>query len=208
MFDRRLRVARPQVLTRVAVLDDLPVLVALWDELRIVGGRAERAVNPLLAADVRDQLVAALADPQCRIVLACAEDEPAGMAVMCVSRPDPLSDIQLVNVAHIVVSRGKRHRGIGHALIAAGADFATERHIDHVAVSVYPSLRDASRFYARLGFAPVAVRRIAPVAVLRRRLGNDPNSSVLVDAARRRTRLMRPLPPQRIRRAAGERVDS
>jgi hypothetical protein len=92
--------------------------------------------------------------------------------------------------------------------MAAAADFATERHIDHVAVSVYPSLRDASRFYARLGFAPVAVRRIAPVAVLRRRLGGEPNTPMLIDLARRRTRLIRPVPPQRGRRAAAERVES
>jgi GNAT superfamily N-acetyltransferase len=201
-------VARPQVLTRIAVQEDLPVLLALWDELRIVGGRAERAVNPLTAVDVRDGLLGALVDPECRVMLACAEDQPAGMAVMHVTRPDPLSDIRLVHVVHIVVSRMKRHRGIGHALIATAADFASERHIDHVSVSVYPSLRDASRFYARLGFAPVAVRRIAPVGVLRRRLGSDPNISMLADAARRRTRLMRPVPPQRIRRSAGERVDS
>jgi ribosomal protein S18 acetylase RimI-like enzyme len=201
-------VVRPQVLTRIAVQDDLPVLLALWDELRIVGGRAERAVNPLTAVDVRDRLLEALLDPECRVMLACAEDQPAGMAVLQVIRPDPLSDIRLVHVVHIVVSRMKRHRGIGHALIATAADFANERRIDHVAVSVYPSLRDASRFYARLGFAPVAVRRIAPVAVLRRRLGNDPNISMLADAARRRTRLMRPVQPQRNRRSAGERVDS
>lgn len=200
--------ARPLVITRIAVHDDLPVLLSLWDELRVVGGRAERAVNPLTAVDVSDRLVEALVDPQCRVVIACADDQPAGMAVMRVTRPDPLSDNQLVYVAHIVVSRAKRHRGVGHALIAAAADFATARHIDHVAVSVYPSLRDASRFYARLGFAPVAVRRIAPVVVLRRRLGNDPNTSIVVHAARRRTRLLRPVPPQRSRRASGERVDS
>jgi hypothetical protein len=102
----------------------------------------------------------------------------------------------------------KRHHGIGHALVAAAADFASERHIDHVAVSVYPSLRDANRFYARLGFAPVAVRRIAPVAVLRRRLGSDPTGAMVSDAAVRRTRLLRSVQPQRIRRVASERVDS
>jgi GNAT superfamily N-acetyltransferase len=201
-------VSRPQAFTRIARPEDLPVLLALWDELRIVGGRAERAVNPLTVVDVRDRLIEALADPECRVVLACSDDQPAGMAVMRVTRPDPLSDGRLVYVPHIVVSRMKRHHGIGHALVAAAADFASENHVDHVAVSVYPSLREANRFYARLGFAPVAVRRIAPVAVLRRRLGNDPTGAMVSDAAVRRTRLLRTVQPQRIRRVASERVDS
>jgi hypothetical protein len=34
-------------------------------------------------------------------------------------------------------------------------------------VSVHPGSRDANRFFARLGFAPMAVRRVAPVAVVR-----------------------------------------
>jgi ribosomal protein S18 acetylase RimI-like enzyme len=118
-----------------------------------------------------------------------------------------LSDARLVKIVHIVVSRSSRHRGVGHALIGAAADFAAERHIDHVAASVYPSLRDASRFYARLGFAPVAVRRIAPVAVLRRRLSAERVPAALVDAKRLRNRLPRALPAQRVRRVAAERIE-
>jgi ribosomal protein S18 acetylase RimI-like enzyme len=120
-----------------------------------------------------------------------------------------LSDAEIVHMSHLVVSRANQHRGVGHALVAAATEFAVERHVDHVAVSVYPSLRDASRFYARLGFAPLAVRRIAPVSVLRRRLENDKAVALGVDGVRRRTRIMRPVPPQRTRRVpTGERVDS
>jgi hypothetical protein len=35
---------------------------------------------------------------------------------------------------------------------------------------VHPGSRDANRFFARLGFAPMVVRRVAPVAVVRRHL--------------------------------------
>jgi GNAT superfamily N-acetyltransferase len=201
-------VPRPLVVTRVAIPEDLPTLLALWDELRQVGGRAERAVNPLTAIDVRTRLLEVISDPTCRVVLACAGDLPAGMAVMKVTAPDPLSDSKLVYIAHLVVSRSKRHHGVGHALIAAAADFAAERHVDHVAASVYPSLREANRFYARLGFAPVAVRRIAPVAALRRRLGNDRLNPMLADSARRRTRMIRPVPRQRVERGSPEQIDS
>jgi GNAT superfamily N-acetyltransferase len=201
-------VSRALVVTRIAIQDDLPTLLALWDELRQVGGRAERAVNPMTEIDVRDRLLSVLSDPMCRVVLACAEDQPAGMAVLCVTQPDPLSDSQLVKIVHLVVSRTERHHGVGHALVAAAADFASERHIDHVAVGVYPSLREANRFYARLGFAPLAVRRIAPVSVLRRRLGSDRTNPMLADSVRRRTRIIRPVPRQRTQRGSSERIES
>jgi GNAT superfamily N-acetyltransferase len=194
------------VVTRPALATDLVTLQSLWDELRQVGGRAERAMNPSSPIDIRDQLLRVLDDPICRVTLATADDEPVGMSVMRVTQPDPLSDATVVYVVHLVVSRTSRHRGVGHALLAAAADFAAERHVDHVAVSVYPSLRDASRFYARLGFAPVATRRIAPVAALRRQLGREASLSPAGELVRRRTRLARPVPPQRARRSNPEKL--
>ena len=97
--------SRPLVVTRPATAEDLPILLALWDELRQVGGRAERAVNPIVAADVSDRLAAVLVDPMCRVVIACADGVPVGMTVLAVAAPDPLSDAQIVHVAHLVVSR-------------------------------------------------------------------------------------------------------
>ena len=40
-------------------------------------------------------------------------------------------------------------------------------------VAVYAASREANRFFARLGFAPVSVNRVAPVAGLRRILGAE-----------------------------------
>jgi N-acetylglutamate synthase-like GNAT family acetyltransferase len=125
------------------------------------------------------------------------------------ARPDPLSENQLVYVPHLVVTRTTRHLGVGHALMSAAADYATSLHVDHVAVGVYPTLRETNRFYARLGFAPAVVHRIAPVTVLRRRLGRDRPSPVLGDAMRRRTRLVRPaVAAPQLTRAPKEQVES
>jgi GNAT superfamily N-acetyltransferase len=201
-------VARPSVLTRTANKDDLSVLLLLWDELREVGGRAERAVNPITAVDVGSCMLALLDDPGYRVVLAFVSDVPAGMAIMRVTSPDPLSGNQLVYVAHLVVSRPNRHKGVGHALLSAAVDYASARQVDHVSVAVYPSLRETNRFYARLGFAPAAVHRIAPVSVLRRRLGTDRGGSLLADSVRRRSRSVRQVPTQRVRPTTSERVDS
>jgi GNAT superfamily N-acetyltransferase len=205
--DKEVRVSRPLVHTRIAEHTDLPTLLALWDELRGLGGRAERALNPTAISDVDARLGEVLDDPLCRVVLACSDGVAVGMAIMTVTRPDPLSDTELVHLAHIVVSRGQRQHGIGRALIAAAVEFATERHIDHLTASIYPSLRETSRFFARIGFAPAAVNRVAPVATLRRRLEADGSMPLLGTAVRRRTRLLRPAATQQSRRISAEPVD-
>jgi GNAT superfamily N-acetyltransferase len=183
-------------------------LVSLASELGQVGGRAERAVNPLTVGDAHERILAVMADPRSRVVVALENDLPVGMAIMTVTAPDPLSVGQVLDVTHLIVSRTRRHHGIGHALMAAASDFAAERHVDHVAVSIFPSLRDTIRFFARLGFAPMAVRRIAPVSVLRRRVGIDAGAPSGTDALRRRARILRPAPAQRARSAPSERVES
>ena len=73
-------------------------------------------------------------------------------------------------MSHAVVADRHRRRGAGRALVAAAAAFAEERGLDQLVVSVHPGSREANRFFARLGFAPLAVRRSAPVAAVRRRL--------------------------------------
>jgi hypothetical protein len=77
--------------------------------------------------------------------------------------------------------------------------------VEHVVTGLYPSMRDASRFYARLGFAPVLVQRVAPVGVLRRRLSGE-QASRIDDVVRRRSRLRRPVPAQRVTRVTRERA--
>jgi GNAT superfamily N-acetyltransferase len=190
----------------MATTQDIPVLLDLWDELRQMGGRGERANNPVSPKDVRERLSDVLASPSYRIVIAHLGTAPAGMAVLQMTRPDPFADGKVLNVAHLVVSRSAQHNGVGRALLAAAADFATEKRLDQVSVSVYPSLREASRFFARLGFAPAATRRVAPVNVLRRRLGSEPGAPATADMLRRRTRLVRAVPTPRTRRTAADKA--
>jgi hypothetical protein len=90
--------------------------------------------------------------------------------------------------------------------VAAAADIADELGLEHVSVGVYPSLREASRFYARLGFAQVMMQRVVPTAMLRRRLCADLTTRRVDDLVRRRNRMRRPVPSQRLARGV-ERVD-
>jgi ribosomal protein S18 acetylase RimI-like enzyme len=71
-------------------------------------------------------------------------------------------------VHYLHVREGKRRRGVGKALLAAAASFAEEVGAEHLITSVLPQLRETNRFYARLGFSPVVIRRSVPVSVLRR----------------------------------------
>jgi len=194
------------VVTRIAVSQDVPVLHALWRELSEVGARAEKAVNPVVTPDIADRLAEAIRRPDCRVVLAFVDDKPAGMAMFQAVHPDPLSDSTVLRMIHVVVGKAHRRRGVGHALVGAAADVADELGIEHVSVGVYPSLREASRFYARLGFAQVMVQRVVPVTMLRRRLCGDLTTRRVDDLVRRRNRMRRPVPAQRLARGV-ERVD-
>jgi hypothetical protein len=59
-------------------------------------------------------------------------------------------------------------------LLREAAGFADEVGAADVVVNVPPTMRDINRFYARNGFAPMVLRRSAPLAQLRRKLGVDP----------------------------------
>jgi GNAT superfamily N-acetyltransferase len=163
-------VTRPSVVVREARPDDLPELLELWRELRDVAGRLERATPSTGDDGAMDRLLAMTSDPDYRALVAVADDRLAGMAVVNRAKYAPLLDQEAVHVHYLHVREGARRRGVGKALLAAAASFAEEIGADHVMTSVLPQLRETNRFYARLGFSPVVVRRSVPVALLRRRL--------------------------------------
>lgn len=186
---------RPHVSVRPAVPDDLPALLELWQELREVSPR--RPVRGGAAQPTPEaRLTAVLADPACRVVVATAEEQPIGMAVLSTTWVSPLLDARAVQVSLLVVSSAHRKHGVGRALVCAAVAFAEEVDADEVVVSVLPSLREANRFYAQLGFSPQVVRRTAPVPSLRRRLTAVTDRPV-TDLALRRARLR----PARVRQA-------
>jgi GNAT superfamily N-acetyltransferase len=163
-------VTRPSVVVREARPDDLPELLELWRELRDVAAPLERATPSTSEDGAMDRLLAITADPDYRALVAVADDRLAGMAVVNRAKYAPLLDQEAVHVHYLHVREGLRRRGVGKALLAAAASFAEEIGADHVMTSVLPQLRETNRFYARLGFSPVVVRRSVPVALLRRRL--------------------------------------
>lgn len=168
------------VRVRAVTLEDLPVLLELGEELREQvlpgdGGARGRAGTTSSRAALAQRYTEAVQDPERHLVLAVGgregePEEPLGMALLTIATSNALVDIPAVHMSHAVVSDRHRRRGAGKALVAAAASYAEEHGIEQLVVSVHPTSRDAARFFARLGFAPLAVRRTAPVALVRRRL--------------------------------------
>lgn len=175
------------VRVRPVTLDDLPALLELGDELReqvlptdAAPARSGPSNGPRNGrtnsrAALTQRYTDAIVDPDRHLVLAVGgpdggAEEPLGMALFTIATANALLDIPAVHISHAVVSHRHRKRGAGKALIAAAAAFADERGIEQLVISVHPGSREAARFFARLGFAPLAMRRTAPVSLVRRRL--------------------------------------
>ena len=165
------------VRVRPATAVDLPALLDFADELRdqplpVADGKRGRALPPTARDTLESHFREALSDPDRHLVVAVGDDDAAlGMALLSVGPTNPLLDLPALHVSHVVVGDGNRRRGAGKALVAAAAGYADEQGLDQVVVSINPGSREANRFFARLGFAPVVVRRVASVSLIRRRLG-------------------------------------
>ncbi len=154
---------------RPAVPGDLHALMQLGDELR----------DRLLPASTRtevarqhlaDRYAACLADVTRHLVVVEGDGEVLGMGLMTIGPTHALLDTPAVHLSHAVVAGKARRRGVGQALVASAATYAERYGVEQLVVVVQPGARDANRFLARLGFAPVDVRRAADVSLVRRRL--------------------------------------
>lgn len=167
--------SRGNVRVRVATRDDLDALLSLHGELRTAaGGRTTGFTTPSADPDrVCERYALLLDDPLSCIVLAVddSSDEPLGMALL---RTDPMTALlgtPALSMHHLIVARRHRRRGAGRALVAAAAAYADERDCEHLIVGLATDGREAHRYFARLGFAPLVTRRVASLAALRRTLG-------------------------------------
>lgn len=172
-------------LVRRARPEDVPRLCELLADLR--DGPAG-AVDPgLPARGLAERLHAALDVDDCRVLVADPGDGPIGVAVVCAVSLGPLSGERALQISHLVVDASARRHGVGRALMAAAVSTGQEWELETVVAGVYPALREAQRFYARLGFAPLAVRRVTPLAGLQRRLAVASRRTLVQDVTRRRT---------------------
>src|SRR3954453_21475103 len=207
-------VPRTVARVRLATEADLGEVLRLFDELR---NASPRAASRLAGggpggprAEVEQRYRNSLQDPDARLLLAVLDEadegspasaDPAaegggerlvGMVLCTVSGSGTFIDAPVIHMNHFFVLPEARRRGAGRALLTAATAFAEERGVDGLGVAVYPDSREANRYFARLGFAPVYVHRVAPLAGLRRMLGTAAPAGTReesVRGARRRLRV-------------------
>ncbi len=167
---------RATVTAREATDADVPRLVELFDQLRAAGPRRSISM-PADTGPLRDAAASrfshAVADPQQRLLVAERDAGLVGMVLCSIGMTSSLNPTPAVVISHLTVTAGARRAGVGRVLVAAATQWAAECDIDNVRVAVYASSREANRFFARLGFAPLSVNRVAPVSGLRRILGAE-----------------------------------
>jgi GNAT superfamily N-acetyltransferase len=191
--------ARLRAVVRDAVPDDLPDLVALWTELVRTAGRFQLVVPQVSEAWVLTRLRQAQEDPNLRVLVGSVDGTVAGMAIVHAGPLSPVDDNVVVSVDYLHVLSQLRGRGVGSSLLAAVAEWADTLGAEQVVTAISPGEREASRFYARLGFGPTVVRRSASTPVLRRALAPDPRLASLGTAGRRRLGRGRPGMPRAAR---------
>jgi GNAT superfamily N-acetyltransferase len=183
---------------RTATADDVDALIAVFADLEgAQSNLLRRGRNIASARDgdaTREGFLAAIADPHRRVILALHDGVAAGFALLAVVPSSSLVHEPSVRIDPLVVSRGARRRGVGRLLMGAAAAYAEEHGATTLTVAVRPGDRDGNRHFSRLGFAPVEVRRVAPVAAVRRAIAM-PRGDVVVPLApalrRRHTRELR-----------------
>lgn len=132
------------------------------------GGRAEDDLEHLV------ERFEELAHDDLRTVIVAVDDVTGELVGLLMARPDEVGGIDLapvLHVTHLVVAPGQRRRGIGRALLAESVHIADEHGYERMVATAMAGSREANRYLARLGFAPMVVHRVAGVAALRRSLG-------------------------------------
>lgn len=147
--------------------DDLEVLAEMWVERRGEGGHsresARRAVDEgrFAEAVTRDYVT----------MLAAVLDGRVVGYVWASSLPLTAQlDVPSLGIEDLYVLPEARGQGVGRCLLTAVAGLAQKRGVDHVGCALPTQAKDANRTLARLGFAAVVTRRVAPTSTLLRRL--------------------------------------
>ncbi|MCW2540052.1 MAG: GCN5-related N-acetyltransferase [Frankiales bacterium] len=167
--------SRGNVRVRPAAPSDISDLITLSVDVGVADhvGRRGRGVRNGDSRTMADRYASLLTDSE-RLVLVAIDEEHdrlVGFAVLLEERVGVLSPTPTLYISHLLVAPNFRRRGAGRAMLTGAVRHAEDRDIDHVVVGVQAGARDANRYLARLGFAPLVVRRIASVSALRRSLG-------------------------------------
>ncbi len=197
--------SRSHVRIRPAELADIAQLVQLVQAADLpLGGLGARQFHADTLARLPERFAAILADIE-HTVLVAVEDgtgDVVGVVVLTDDEVGAVTPTPVLAVSHLVVGSGHQRHGVGRSLLAAAVHLADQRGVEHVVASALSGSRDANRYLARLGFAPLVVRRIASTSVLRRSLGISDGADRIALLRRARGAARAGQPGRAIRRGA------
>jgi ribosomal protein S18 acetylase RimI-like enzyme len=154
--------SRDRPVIRPAAEEDLPSLMALWDELeRHQAGWRVFTPRPTLRAEAEARYRRSRDDPDSLHLVAEEDGEVMGMALGRIATVSSMSDEPALEVTNVVVARARRQRGAARALVLALADFARRRGVKRLVVKTYAENEAAMRFWRALGFGPRYVQLTA-----------------------------------------------
>lgn len=179
----------PTVVKRVD--EDLhQAVLDLWTAYRVESGSSPDAAARMAAEGA---VSSALTRSDVAAYVALSEGRPVGYVVLTDRAVSPFTETGCLAIDQLYVAKGARRLGVATQLLAAVAAHAERTGSEQVASNVPAGGRDANRFFARLGFSPITVRRVTSTAQLHRRLTHEPLSTRALDQmlARRRSARLR-----------------
>jgi len=135
------------------------------------------------------RVAVALARDDVWAFLAVLDDRSVGYIVLTRRPLSFLTDSLCVSIEQIFVVPEARRSGAARALVGAAATYADRLGAEQIASSVPSHVREANRFFARLGFSSYVVRRVTTTSALHRKLaaGEDPHPALEQVLQRRRS---------------------
>lgn len=183
--------ARPSFEVRRARAQDLDDLLGLLVESREDVPAGLRGLQSADHQILRPRLDELVAGGQTQFLLARQDGRPVGFLAVRSAPITVLSDSLAMHIDQLYVVVDQRRHGVGRALISAVAGLAERAGAEQVICSVSPQARETHRFFARLGFAPILVRRMVPTSTLRRRLAGGESRRGGLDELLSRRRSLR-----------------
>jgi L-amino acid N-acyltransferase YncA len=195
-------VSRRPVEIRRARPEDVEDILALWGQSLAETSPKPRAV---LSEESAQRLHAVLSvdEPagsvggEFEVLVARVADRAVGFVVLRQTALTMITGATALCIDEFYVSAAERRHGVGRALLAQVAGQAERLGAEQIIAGVPPWSKDTQRYFARLGFAPVMVRRATTPSALRRRLaGADGQRGTLENLLSRRRSLRARSAPQ------------
>ncbi|MEX0750257.1 MAG: GNAT family N-acetyltransferase [Dehalococcoidia bacterium] len=139
------------VAVRRAMVDDLPRVVELLQQLSMDGAQREDP-GPPLPQRYLDMFAVIDADPNNDVLVALLQGEVVGTFQLTIVPSMRRGGIRSAMVEAVVVDERVRGQRVGEAMMRWAIDEARRRGCDMVHLTSNKSRTDAHRFYERLGF--------------------------------------------------------